>query len=404
MKKIFEVTLGLVTSVGGFLEIGSVATAAQAGAAFGYQLGWAVLLGTLCLIFLVEQSGRFAAVSKHTIVDAFRERFGFRFFVWPLLATVVVSFLVLTAEIGGVCIALQFATGVALRVWAIPVGILASLILWKGTFGLIEKGSALLGLVTLVFVVAAWRLHPVWHDVAAGLLPRVPDHDRAQYGFIAVSILGASISPYLFYFYSSGAIEDKWNESDLGINRIIAAFGMSFGGTLSLGVLIVAALVFLPKGITVDSYDQLALLLTDPLGRWGFRLLAASIGVACLGAALEITLALGYVIAQGFGWGWKEDGHPSKYARFALVNLACPLLGALIVVAGMDPLKLTIMSMALTAVVLPMTVAPFLLLMNDAEYLGTHRNGWISNGVVMVIVTLSFVVAVVAIPLQLKGS
>jgi len=66
MKKLLEVTLGTVTSIGGFLEVGSLATAAQAGAMFGMQLTWAIALGGLCMIFLVEMSGRFAAVSKHT--------------------------------------------------------------------------------------------------------------------------------------------------------------------------------------------------------------------------------------------------------------------------------------------------------------------------------------------------
>ena len=80
MKKMLQITLGIITSIGGFLEIGSVTTAAQAGASFQYQLLWAILLGTICLIFLVEMSGRLAAVSKHTIVEATRERFGFPFF------------------------------------------------------------------------------------------------------------------------------------------------------------------------------------------------------------------------------------------------------------------------------------------------------------------------------------
>ena len=100
MKKILQVTLGIVTSVGGFLEIGSVTTAAQAGAAFGYELLWAILLGTLCLIFLVEMSGRLSAVSKHTIVAAMRERFGFPFFFIVLVGMTLVAFLVLIAELG----------------------------------------------------------------------------------------------------------------------------------------------------------------------------------------------------------------------------------------------------------------------------------------------------------------
>ena len=93
MKKILQLSLGIITSVGGFLEIGSVTTAAQAGAQFGYKLLWAILLGTLCLIFLIEMSGRLAAVSKHTIVDAIRERFGFPFFFFVLLGTVLVAFM-----------------------------------------------------------------------------------------------------------------------------------------------------------------------------------------------------------------------------------------------------------------------------------------------------------------------
>jgi Mn2+/Fe2+ NRAMP family transporter len=47
MKKILEISLGIVTSVGGFLEIGSITTAAQAGSQFGYKLLWAVALGGL---------------------------------------------------------------------------------------------------------------------------------------------------------------------------------------------------------------------------------------------------------------------------------------------------------------------------------------------------------------------
>ena len=75
MKKLLEITLGIVTSIGGFLEVGSLATSAQAGAAFGYQLLWAIVLGTVCLIFLVEMSGRLAAVSKQPLAGAMRERF-----------------------------------------------------------------------------------------------------------------------------------------------------------------------------------------------------------------------------------------------------------------------------------------------------------------------------------------
>ncbi|TIO99150.1 MAG: divalent metal cation transporter, partial [Mesorhizobium sp.] len=74
--------------------------------------------------------------------------------------------------------------------WALPVAFLAWLLLWKGTFGLIEKGVSTLGLITLCFVVAAVMLRPEWKEVAVGAVPSLPHHDTAKYWFMAVSILG----------------------------------------------------------------------------------------------------------------------------------------------------------------------------------------------------------------------
>ncbi len=52
----------------------------------------------ICVIFLVEMSGRLAAVSKHTLAAAVRERFEFNFYVIPLLAEIAADFLVLGAD------------------------------------------------------------------------------------------------------------------------------------------------------------------------------------------------------------------------------------------------------------------------------------------------------------------
>jgi Mn2+/Fe2+ NRAMP family transporter len=403
MKKLMEIALGIVTSVGGFLEIGSITTAAQGGAEFSFQLIWAIVLGGICIIFLVEQSGRLAAVSGRTIPDAIRERFGANYFLFLYLILGIVSLLVLGAEIGGVCVALELATGIGFQWWAVPVAFVIWLIIWKGTFGVIEKGVSVLGLVTLCFVVAVFVIHPPWRQIVAGAVPSLPQHDSARYWFIAVSILGASISPYLFFFYSSGAIEDEWDESYVGVNRVIATGGMSFGSLISIAVLILAALLLLSNGIKVEHYSQLPLLLVPVFGRWGFWLLVASVGIACLGAAMEITLEIAYMTAQGFGWNWSENQRPIAEARFSFVYTIIIILAAIFVLSGIDPLNLTIFSMALTAATLPVSIVPFLFLMNDSHYLRVYRNGWFSNTVVLLIIGLAFVLALVTIPLQIFG-
>jgi len=404
MKKPFEVALGVVTSVGGFLEIGSITTAAQAGASFGYQLIWSVVLGTILIAFLVEMSGRFAAVSKHTIPDAMRERFGVNFFAIVLVIMFGVSLLTLGAELGGVAAALELATGISIPIWAIPVTFFSWALLWKTTFSVIENGVSMLGLVTVSFAVAAVKLHPDYAAAAHGLIPTLPKQDAAHYWFIAVSVLGASVSPYLYYFYSSGAIEEKWDESYVAINRLIAAVGMSFGGGLSLAVLVAAARVFHPANIEVQKYQQLPQLLSTPLGHAGFWLFVAALGIACLGATLEISLALAYLVAQGFGWNWGKDQRPSADARFSLTYSLIVAVAGLLSLVGLDPLQLTEIAMALTSASLPVGVLPFLILMNDREYLGEHTNGHIGNAVVMGVSVLAMIVAVVAIPLEIIGS
>jgi len=403
MKNVLKIALGILTSIGGFLDVGAIATSAQAGAIFGPRLLWVLAFSTLCIIFLVEMSGRLAAVSKHTLADALRERYGFRFFVIPFAAELIVDLLVLGAEIGGVCLALQFVTGISFRWFAIPVALLVWLFLWLGSFGFVEDATAVLGLVTLVFVIAVIRLKPDLHAIAAGFVPSLPPHDPAQYWFIALSIIGAIISPYLIYFYSSGAVEDGWSVKDLKVNRVVATVGMGFGSIVAMGVMIVAGLTLLPAGITLDSYEQAPLMLSRALGLPGFYLFAASLGIACFGACVESTLAMAYLTAQTFGWNWGENLAPKANARFATVYTGAILLATCVTLIASDPLKLTLFSMALTVVILPLLLLPMIMLMNDRKFLKEHRNGWLSNTMGVVIVVTALILSILAIPLQLIG-
>lgn len=401
MKRLLHVALGILTSVGGFLEIGSIVTAMQAGAEFGFRLLWVVALGTLCAISLTEMAGRFSAVSQRTLGDALRERFGARVFALVVLGVGLTSLLVLGAELTGLAIATELATGVSFRLWGLPIAFLVWLILWKGKFGVIEYGVAGLGLVTLSFLVAAFRVDPPGPAMAAGLLPSVGVGPDGRYWFLAVSILGATLTPYLFYFYSSGAIEDGWTIAELSANRIVAAIGMLFGGVLAGAVLVVAAMVM--PDMRIEDYAALPLVLSRVFGRTGFWLFVASLWIGCLGAALEITLSITYLLAQGYNWKWGENLRPRAAARFVLTYTGLVAVGLGFTLAGVDALQLTNLAMALTSAVLPLALSPLLLLMNDRRYLGRHANGWLANGFAVVIVALSLALAVVSIPLAIAG-
>ncbi|MEH2244967.1 divalent metal cation transporter [Nostoc sp.] len=144
-------------------------------------------------------------------------------------------------------------------------------------------------------------------------------------------------------------------------------------------------------------------MLTETLGYWGFVLFAASLGIACFGAALKVSLDTAYIVAQAFGWNWGENLKPKDAARFSLVYTVFVFLASLLMVFGIDPLQLTLFSMAITAVILPPVIIPFFVLMNDELYVGKYRNGWISNSVVIFTIALTFVLAIVAIALEIIG-
>ncbi len=403
MKKIFNVLLGVVTSIGGFVEAGSISTAAQAGAEFGFALLWAIAVATIILAMLAEMAGRVATVGKRSMAAAVRERFGFHYQMVPLGAELMIDLLLLAAEIGGVAIAVKLVTGIGLQWWILPIGVVVWTILWLGNFTVIEDGVGLLGMVTVAFVVAAWRLHPEPTTVAAGFIPTLPGHDLTRYAFLTVSIVGATVSPYLLNFYSSGTIEEKWSEPDLWVNRTTSYLGMGFGSIVSMGVLITAAIVLGPLHIQVDSYEQAALMFVPVFGRWAVLLFACALGVGCFGAAIEITLNAGYVIAQSFGWPWGIDKPRRDVPRFCAAFTTVLLLSLLIALLGFDPLQMTLISVALTVVIMPLIVLPFLVLMNDQMYVKQHTSGMIGNGLLAVLTVVGALMAIIVIPLEILG-
>ena len=281
--------------------------------------------------------------------------------------------------------------------------IVAWLVLWFGNFSVIEDGIGLLGMVTLSFVVAAWRLHPAANSIARGFVPSVAHHSVTRYAFLVVSIVGATVSPYLVNFYSSGVIEEKWTEHDLWINRLTAWLGMGFGSTVAMGCLVTAAIVFGPQHMKVDTYEQAAQMFVPVYGRWAVVLFALSLGIGCFGAAVEIALNAGYVLGQAFGWTWGIEKKRRDISRFVAAFSFVLLLAVAIAAIGFDPLRVTLISVALTVVIMPLVVLPFLVLMNEEEYVGRHTSGPLGNGLLATITVLGALMAIVVIPLEILG-
>src|SRR4051794_41444450 len=132
MGKLFSVALGILTAIGGFVDIGDIVTNSVVGSRFGLALVWVVVVGVIGICLYANMAGRVAAVSGRATFEIIRERLGPRAAAANLSASFFINLMTLTAEIGGVALALQLATDVGRMMW-IPVAALAGgVVIWGG--------------------------------------------------------------------------------------------------------------------------------------------------------------------------------------------------------------------------------------------------------------------------------
>ncbi len=400
MKQFLQIALGILSAIGGFVDIGDLVFNTQAGATFGFQLLWVVVIGVVGIIVYSEMCGRVAAISKRPVFDLVRERVGFGAGLGTLIASEIVNLMTCAAEVGGVAIVLQLLSGLPYR-FLILLGVVGLLLIsWALPFEWIERLFGYVGLCLLVFAVAAVKLHPHWSSVARGFEPSMPSSNRLVFLYFAVGLLGAALTPYEVYFYSSGAVEDGWGLKDLRINKITSVIGYSLGAFLSFSLMIVAAVIFLPRGISPQFLGTPALGSLDAFGRIGLVLALVGMLFAVGGAAIETSFSGAYNLAQFFGWQWGKRERPSGAPRFALSWIVIFVLALGIVMTGYDPVKITEYSVIFSVVALPLTFLPILLVANDPVYMGSNRNGRLSNIVGVVYFVLILAVSLSAIPLM----
>jgi manganese transport protein len=401
MSRLLQIALGILAAVGGFVDIGDLVFNIEAGATFGYELLWVIVVGVGGIIVYSEMCGRVAAVSKRPVFDAVRERMGFGVGLGVLIASEVVNLMTLAAEVGGAALALQLLADSSYRALIVVAVAGLGLTIWVLPFGWIERVFGYGGLCLLVFAVGAIKLRPDWGAVGHGFVPHAHTSDFLLYGYFAVGLLGAAMTPYEVYFYSSGVVEEGWGPKDLGLNRANSIIGYALGGVLSFALMISAGALYLPKGIEPQFLGTVALAADVPLGTIGLLLALIGILFAVGGAAIDTCLAGAYNLGQHFGWEWGKYLRPAAAPRFTLTWMVLLVLAFLVIVTGIDPVLLTEYSVIFSVVALPLTYLPILLVANDRAYMGRHVNGRVANLFGLVYLVIIVVVALTAIPLML---
>ncbi len=407
MKRLLGAALGVFTAIGGFMDIGDLVTDALIGARFGLALVWVTVVAVLGITVYSEMAGRVATITQRPVFDLVRERLGARLSLLNVVASFLLNALALVAELCGVALGIELATDVHYLLWVPLVALVAFFVMWRLPFEHMERLYGLVGLFLFVFVVAVWQLGPdwsaMWQDVTHPRLP--PGEGLPTYFFYAVAMLGAQMTPYEVFFFSSGAVEHGWTASDLGQARLNVFIGYPIGGILAIGIQAVAALALKPAGIQVEHLSQSVLPVVMAFGKLGLACAVLGIVAATFGSVLETLLSSGYTVAQHFGWSWGKSVAPASAARFSVLVIATLIGATAFALTTINPITITIYAVYLGAASLPFTFLPILIVANDRRYLGERVNGRLANalGVVYLFVVSAAALAAVPLLIATKG-
>jgi manganese transport protein len=403
VKKLLGITLGIMTALGGFVDLGQIVFTTQAGALFSYSLLWAIVLGTVAIIVYMEMCGRVAVVAQEPVFATVRTRLGFPLGLATLIASNLLNLITCAAELGGIAIVLHLLTGWPERLLLVLSALVLAAIVFLFQFEWIERTFGLSGLLMIVFAVSAVTLHPNWSELAHGLIPRLSQPDTKHgllYAYFGVGIFSAMLMEYEVHFYSSGAIEEDWTPKDLSENFMVASLGSVLGSLLTVALMALGAMVFLPRKIFPDVLSTAIFAGAYPFAQK--VLVLASLGtLACIaGAAVETALSGAYNICQFFNFDWGKNQKAKSVPVYTATWLAMLALALIVAITGVRPLELVNISIIFGMVIMPFTYYPILKVAADKAVMGKHVNGRGDTIVATFFLVVITVAALAAIPLM----
>ena len=377
----------IATSAGN--DAGGIATYTQAGAKFGYELIWVMLILTVSFAVVQEMCARLGAATGRGLLDLIRERFGIG---WSLFAVAVILLAnggVTVSEFVGIGAAMELL-GVSKYV-AVPVG---AVVIWYlvifGSYAKVEKILLLMTLVFFAYPVAAIMAKPNWVEVARGAF--IPTfHADSAYIFLVVGLLGTTITPYIQIFQQSSLVERGVARRHYGPERIDAYVGAIFSNLMSISMIIAtAATLYVAGHRDIETAADAARALEPVMGSSATVLFAIGLLGATLLAGAVLPLATAYAVSETFGVpkGVNLDFRRGK-VFFSLFTALVVIGAALALVPGIPVIKLLVGVQVLNGILLPIILIFILLLINDkrltAELKNTSGNNVLAIGTLVLI-------------------
>lgn len=371
-------------------DVGSIITAAQSGAQWGYHLLPLQLILIPILYLVQELTVRLGILTGKGHGELIRETFG-KGWAWLSVSTLVIACVgALLTEFSGVA-----SVG---HLYGIPTGLSLSIaasfliiVVLTGSYRHVERVAILMGAFELVFFWVAARAHPNLNAVLSGFR-QIPLHDSAYLYLVAANI-GAVIMPWMV-FYQQSAIADKGLRPQvLRFARLDTAVGAVITQLVMAAVLIATAATLdsHPNGSPLATVEEIANAITPYLGSGGGELVF-SVGIlgASMVASIVVSLAATWGLGEVVGYRRSLQDNvrraPWFYAIYSLVVIA----GAIAVYTAKDLVALSIAVEVMNALLLPLVLGFLFMLGRHAlpeRYRLRGVYAWII-GVVIVLTSL----------------
>jgi Mn2+/Fe2+ NRAMP family transporter len=369
---------GLVAASAGN-DAGGIATYSSAGAQYGYDLIWVMVVITVSLAVVQDMCARLGAATGRGLFDLIRERFGVGWTLFAIAVILVANSGLIVTEFVGVGAASELL-GVS-RYVAVP---LAAALLWYlvivGSYEWVEKIFLLMTLVFFAYPVAAFMGHPDWRAVARGSFVPVIRRDP-DYIFILVGLLGTTITPYMQVFQQSSVVEKGVARRHYGAERADTYTGAVFSNLMSIAMIVATAATLHAAGQTqIQTAEDAAKALQPLLGASAKILFGAGLLGASLLAGAILPLATAYAIAESFGLPKGINLDFRRAPKFFTLFTALVVFGAgVALIPGVPVIRLLVAIQVLNGALLPVILVFILVLVNDARLAGDLKNTRLYN-------------------------
>jgi len=364
----------------GYMDPGNWATDLEGGARFGYRLLWVLVVSNLMAILLQTLAARLGIVAGRDLAQACRESYSRRVCnaLWVLCEIAIAACDL--AEVLGAAIALRLLFGIPLLAGVLLTALDTLLVLWLSRYGIRLIEAVILSLIAIVtgcfLVELAWA-KPAWHEMAAGLLPRL----NSDTLYVAIGILGATVMPHNLYLHSA-LVQTRRLGRTIAERREACRFNL-FDSVLALNgalivnaaILVLAAAVFFKHGILVTQIEQAQLLLTPLLGT---SLAGILFAVALLASGQSSTLTgtyAGQIVMEGF-----LSLRLRPWLR-RLVTRTLAIIPAVLTIfyfGDNGTYKLLILSQVILSMQLPFAVIPLIRFTGDSRRMGVFADrAWV---------------------------